>query len=243
MSVHQRYQELIEDQRQFFDDLITEEWESYHSAAWDFSRRYEVARLFRHLRPAVILDLGCGCGFHDAEMARYDFVTRVDAIDYSSQSVLKAEEAYPSPKVVRRVADLRSDNPESIYDLIVSFQVFEHLRDPGQYFQYCVRACRPGGAIAIVTPNGNRLDNRIRRLRGERPALVDPQHFREYTVAELRSLGRQHGLVARDSFAYGLQSLIYPRLTPASPGRATRWGAAVPAIANIIGVVFEVSGA
>jgi 2-polyprenyl-3-methyl-5-hydroxy-6-metoxy-1,4-benzoquinol methylase len=237
MSVQSRYPTPMHDQRQFFDDLITEEWASYQNAAWDYARRFEVACLFRKLKPARILDIGCGCGFHDVELAQPAFVARVDAIDYSARSIEKANEAYPHAKVFRRVADLAADAVEPIYDLVVSFQVFEHLDDPDVYFEYCLKARAPGGAIAIVTPNRRRLDNRIREWKGEPPALIDPQHFHEYTRGELEAFGRRYGLSMVDSFGQGLQSLIYPRLTPTPPDRATRLGAWVPGIANVIGVV------
>lgn len=238
MPVQSRYPHALKDQRQFFDELITEDWESYKSEAWDISRRSEVARLFRAMRPAQILDIGCGCGFHDSEMAGYEFVQRVDAIDYSVQSIKKADEAYPHPKVFRRVADLATDDPGPVFDLVVSFQVLEHLVDPDVYFEYCVRACRPGGLIAIATPNVDRLDNRIRRRRGEQPALVDPQHFHEYSRAELLAIGRRFGLVKQDFFGVGLHSLIYPRLMGGSYRRAAWWGRALPALASVIVVVF-----
>jgi SAM-dependent methyltransferase len=239
MSVQSRYPKPLVDQRQFFDELITEEWASYKSDAWDFSRRFEISRLFRKLRPARILDIGCGCGFHDSEMAEYDFVTTVDAIDYSAQSIKKADEAYPHAKVSRRVADLAIDPPGGLYDLVVSFQVFEHLSEPDVYFRFAKAACRPGGTIAIVTPNADRLDNRILRWRGQAPVFVDPQHFREYNLDGLRELGRQQGLVPSGHFGYGLQSLIYPNLSSKDYRRRTQWGALLPRVANVIGVLFE----
>jgi 2-polyprenyl-3-methyl-5-hydroxy-6-metoxy-1,4-benzoquinol methylase len=239
VPVHSRYPKVLADQRQFFDELITEDWDLYKNEAWDFSRRYELRRLFKSLRPARVLDVGCGCGFHDAEMGGYDFVQRVDAIDYSSQSIKKADEAYPHPKVFRRVADLATDDPGPVYDLVVSFQVLEHLEDPDAYFRFCLRACKPGGRIAIATPNADRLDNRIRRWRGEPPALIDPQHFREYSRAELEAIGRRHGLVPRDFFGVTLQSLIYPRLTPRSHERMVRMGTWFPSLATVIVIVFE----
>ena len=243
MTVQSRYPHPLEDQRQFFDELITEDWESYKSDAWDQSRRYEISRLFRGMRPATVLDIGCGCGFQDAEMATYDFVRRVDAIDYSTQSVKKANEAYPHPKVSRRVADLATDDPGAVYDLVVSFQVLEHLPNPDVYFECCLRACRPGGLIAIATPNADRLDTRIRRWRGEPPAMIDPQHFHEYSRAELRALASRYGLIERDCFGVGLQSLIYPRLTPTPASRAARWGTYVPWLATVTVIVLERPGA
>jgi SAM-dependent methyltransferase len=239
MSVHSRYQQPLEDQRQFFDELITEEWGSYHNAAWDHTRRFEVERLLESIRPARVLDIGCGCGFHDVEFANHPFVEHVDAIDYSAASIQKANEEYPHAKVARRVADLATDRPQPVYDLVVSFQVIEHLVDPDVYFRFAIAACRPGGAIAVVTPNADRLDNRIRRWRGEPPTFVDPQHFCEYSIADLEALGRRHGLVPCDSFGYTLQSLLYPKWTPADYRRSTRWGAALPKLANVIAVIFQ----
>jgi 2-polyprenyl-3-methyl-5-hydroxy-6-metoxy-1,4-benzoquinol methylase len=239
VSVQSRYPKALEDQRQFFDELITEDWDSYKSEPWDYSRRYETARLFRNMEPRTVLDIGCGCGFHDVEMANYPSVERVEAIDYSAQSIKKANEAYPHPKVHRRVADLATDDPGRVFDLVVSFQVLEHLVDPAIYFNYCLRACRPGGMIAIATPNRMRLDNRIRAWRKEPLVLLDPQHFHEYTRRELRALGQNYGLVERDFFGVGLHSWIYPRLTPQPHQRSAQWGTRLAWLATVIVIVFE----
>jgi len=239
MSVQSRYPRALADQRQFFDELITQDWDSYKSEAWDYSRRYETRRLFRHMQPRAILDVGCGCGFHDAEMANYPFVERVEAIDYSPQSIRRADEAYPHSKVTRRVADLATDDPGRVFDLVVSFQVLEHLAEPDIYFEFCLRACRAGGLIAVATPHRLRLDNRIRAWKGEPPALIDPQHFHEYTRGELRALGQRFGLVERDFFGVGLHSLIYPQLTPQPHQRSARWGTRLPALATVLVIVFE----
>lgn len=242
MSVHSRYQQPLEDQRQFFDELIVEEWDSYLNEAWDFSRRFEVAQILERLRPARparILDIGCGCGFHDVEFAAQPFVQQVVGIDYSRESIRTANSAYPHPSVSRVLGDLLNDRPDPEFDLVVSFQVIEHLASPEPYFRYAIAACRPGGAIVIVTPNAERLDNRIRSWRKQRREMLDPQHFREYSIGELSDLGAQHGLIVRAHFGYGLQSLLMPGLTPKDYRRATRWGSYVPSLANVIGVVFE----
>lgn len=46
-SVHQRHPEFQADQRQFFDELITEAWDSYESKEWDAARRLEIDLLFK----------------------------------------------------------------------------------------------------------------------------------------------------------------------------------------------------
>jgi SAM-dependent methyltransferase len=239
VSVHTRYDTRLVDQRQFFDELITEEWPSYQSEAWDYTRRFEVGRILRRIRPRVVLDIGCGCGFHDVEFAKHAFVERVDAIDYSPKSVEKANDAYPHEKVVRRVGDIASDTVEPVYDLVASFQVIEHLADPHDYFRYAVRACRPGGVLAIVTPNRLRLDNRIRARRGEEPAMLDPQHFREYVPGDLIAIGSRYGLEPIDSFGHTLHSFLYPRVVLSNYVWRTHLGTLMPSCANVIGVLLR----
>jgi len=238
-KTHQRYTEVMEDQRAFFDALITDDWGSYINEQWDFSRRQEVDRLLQRIRPRRVLDVGCGCGFHDVEFANRDFIEEVTGIDYSARSIEKAEEAYPHPKVRRFVADLRELPTGDPFELVVSFQVIEHLPDPADYFRSCVRLVRPGGHVAVVTPNVNRLDNVLNRLRGRPATLIDSQHFAEYSRGQLKALARDHGLVEVDHFGYGLFSQVWPWITPTDHRRAIRRGASLPAVANIIGVVFQ----
>ncbi len=45
-STQEKYPEFLSDQRRFFDELITEEWNTYQNADWDRSRRFEVDCLF-----------------------------------------------------------------------------------------------------------------------------------------------------------------------------------------------------
>ena len=204
ISVHQRYPDYLTDQRQFFDDLVTEEWENYHSTDWDATRRFEVQQIFARFKPTAILDIGCGVGFHDAEMATYPFVEQVDAFDYSARSIERANQSYPHHKVNRFVADLATFQPSRQYDMVASFQVFEHLDKPDLYFEFCKQACRPGGIIAIVTPNRTRLTNRLRGFRGLPYELLDPQHFREYTIDEIQKLASPFGFLPAGGFGYGL---------------------------------------
>ncbi len=237
MPIQDRYQTFLDDQREFFDSLITEDWETYFSSSWDETRRYEVACLFERIKPATILDIGCGCGFHDREMAEYPFVQSVDAIDYSAKSIEKAEATYGHPKVQRWVSDFAVDAPARRYDLVVSFQVFEHLSKPESYFRFCRAACAPGGVVAIFTPNRERLSNRLRARRGLPPELLDPQHFKEYIAAEFIELGRSAGFGKAWYFGYGLYG--HKVVDWMSNYWRLRLGRALPAIASGLGIVLQ----
>jgi SAM-dependent methyltransferase len=79
--------------------------------------------------------------------------------------------------------------PSESFDWVVSFHVLEHLSDPESFVDEIGRVCRPGGRIAVVTPNASvRLDS------GERP--WNRFHVQEFTGDELqRLLSRRVGRV------------------------------------------------
>lgn len=240
VKVHDKYSTFLEDQRVFFDELITEEWESYHNPEWDRRRRFEVDCLFRLVKAETVLDVGCGCGFHDLLMAEMPGVKRVVGIDYSEKSIEVANRTYPHAKVSRSVCDIRQLPPSGEYDLVVSFQVIEHLPDAAAFLDLCRAQAKVGGHVAVVTPNRLRLANRLRILAGRPPILGDPQHFREYVPSELRELGKAVGLRHVGGFAYDLTFRL-PRfgvsLLPA--GVSLRLGHMVAPLADCFCVVFR----
>ena len=66
------------------------------------------------------------------------------------------------------------------FDLVVSFQVIEHLEDPSVYLEAVGRLLRPGGSAIITTPNILTSDRE------------NPFHVHEYEADELaRCLGQR----------------------------------------------------
>ncbi|QWG25107.1 class I SAM-dependent methyltransferase [Bradyrhizobium sediminis] len=237
MSVQSRYQSYVSDQRQFFDELITEDWDSYKSELWDQTRRFEIAELFKLIQPRTIIDIGCGVGFHDQEMAKYPFVTLVDAIDPSVASIEKAEQHFPHPKVTRWVGGFDELSSNKKYDLAISFQVFEHLNEPERYLLKMTEIVSPEGYVAIVMPNRTRLSNALRRLRGLEPELLDVMHFREYSVSQTYDIGKKCGLTPFASFGYGLHG--HKHIDRLSWSTRLKLGRLLPSLAHGICVILK----
>ncbi|HKZ41377.1 MAG TPA: hypothetical protein VJ044_10475, partial [Candidatus Hodarchaeales archaeon] len=78
MPIQKRYPSYLADQRHFFDELITEDWDTYLNSHSLYVWEYEIRELFRRIgTPRRILNIGSGCGFHDSCMARYSEVQEV----------------------------------------------------------------------------------------------------------------------------------------------------------------------
>jgi SAM-dependent methyltransferase len=118
------------------------------------------------------LDLGCGTGYGAAELAAA--LPNVFAIDRISPD----REARPAGLHFIR-ADLNGiPLAPQCFDLVVSFQVIEHLEDPSVYLETIGRIMAPGGVALITTPN---------LLTSDRE---NPFHVHEYAADELaRCLG------------------------------------------------------
>jgi 2-polyprenyl-3-methyl-5-hydroxy-6-metoxy-1,4-benzoquinol methylase len=225
VTAHDRFPTYVEDQRAFFDRLVTDEWSSYLDPAWAAERRYEIRMLLRRVQPTTVLNVGCGAGFHDLDLAAH--VGHVVGIDTSVQSVACAERHNPHPRVERHVADVLRYQVGEPFDLVVSFQVLEHLPRPEAFLAACARL---GRHVAVFTPNPARLSNRLRRLARTPTKLEDPQHFAEYTTAQIDELCIAAGLRPFASFGYGMNvSWRGHRLLPPVLGRSL--GRFLPALA------------
>lgn len=239
MAVQDKYNRYQPDQRGFFDELITVDWKDYLDANWDYTRTFEVEQIFQKAKPKVVLNVGCGCGFHDQVMARQPGVDLVEGIDYSEQSIVRAESEYPHPKVIRRVADFRQWKPQRRYDLVVSISTIEHLDQPRALLSFMRSATQAGGWICVLTPNRLNLDNRLRLLRGKAPVLSDIMHYQEFTMRQLAKLGREENLIPVSKISHSISSTLIPKFSSLSLETRTSLGGRLRPLANIIGLIWR----
>jgi SAM-dependent methyltransferase len=143
-------------------------------------RRHEVvyARLADRCADRDVLEAGCGEGYGADLIA--DVARRVIGLDYDESAVAHVRARYPRVEMLHgNLAELPL--ADSAVDVVVNFQVIEHLWDQGQFVAECFRVLRPGGALLISTPN------RITFSPG-RDTPINPFHTRELNAAELTEL-------------------------------------------------------
>jgi SAM-dependent methyltransferase len=129
-------------------------------------------------RGRTVLDAGCGMGYGCRILADAG-ARHVVGVD-SAAAVLEASPAAGHPGVELEVGDVMnlSFPPES-FDLVVCFEVLEHVAVPERLLDELARVVAPGGVIAVSTPN------RDRYMPG------NPHHLRELDPDEFEALLRE----------------------------------------------------
>jgi SAM-dependent methyltransferase len=143
-------------------------------------RRHEV--VYQQLAPRCagleVLEAGCGEGYGADLISRV--ARRVIALDYDKTTVAHVRARYPRVEVMHgNLAELPL--ADASVDVVVNFQVIEHLWDQTQFVRECVRVLRPSGLLMVSTPN------RITFSPG-RDTPVNPFHTRELNADELTRL-------------------------------------------------------
>jgi 2-polyprenyl-3-methyl-5-hydroxy-6-metoxy-1,4-benzoquinol methylase len=135
-------------------------YEDYEADREDIRRTFR-GRL-RLLEPLVkassprLLDAGCATGVF-LEVAR-DAGWAVEGLDISAYAV---EQATQRGFGVRRGTLPDPSIPSGSFDVITLWDVIEHVPDPAAIVAECHRLLRPGGVIAMSTPDAGSLPARI----------------------------------------------------------------------------------
>ena len=150
------------------DQVDVDLWNE-HLARYAFA-----ARLARGKR---VLDAGCGSGYGSAELAAT--ARSVIGLDVSPDAVGYASEVYRSPNLsfVEGSCASLPIAPGSI-DLVVAFEVIEHIADWQAFLQEVQRVLALGGRLVLSTPNKEYYAD-TRRHTGP-----NPYHVHEFDFAE-----------------------------------------------------------
>src|SRR5688572_28636289 len=123
-----------------------------------------------------VLEVGCGEGRGIRWLIEKS--KSFTALDKIEEALQKLSAQYPQAKFI-------SGNfppfavPADSYDVVISFQVLEHIRNDEFFLREIHRVLKPGGLALITTPN--------------RPLSLtrNPWHEREYTGIELLDLAKK----------------------------------------------------
>ena len=153
--------------------------------------RYQLA--LRWCPGRRVLDAGCGTGYGSAELARS--AASVIGIDFSEEAISYAKDHFREANLEFRIGDcLRL--PDGPFDLIVTFEVIEHLVQWRDFLQEVRRALAPDGLFLVSTPN-KLYYAESRAGSGANPFHVHEFEYAEY-LAELRTVFPYVGMLLQN---------------------------------------------
>ncbi len=170
---------------------------------WFRGRRTVYFGLLRHhlqgLRPARVLDLGCGYGGFLEGLAQIG--ATVHQSDISVESLAHcAERGFPRGVVSSGYALPYADG---VFDLVCLFDAIEHIPDDERVMREVARVLRPGGLVLVTVPAYQFLYANNDRV---------AQHQRRYTRGRLAGVFAQAGLsVERNTHS---NVFLFPLILP-----------------------------
>jgi SAM-dependent methyltransferase len=119
----------------------------FHKATYQFADSY--------IKDKVVLDYGCGTGYGSHIMS--PSAKKVIGVDISADAVDYADSHYQNENLSflmindshERTLPFEND----FFDVVTSFQVIEHIKDPVCYLKEIQRVLKPGGVFLCATPD------------------------------------------------------------------------------------------
>jgi 2-polyprenyl-3-methyl-5-hydroxy-6-metoxy-1,4-benzoquinol methylase len=157
-----------------------------------------------------VLEVGCGEGRGvEVLISQAKSFTAVDKIQSAIDTLQKK---FPNGHFMQMNIPPFGGLKDNTYDVVVSFQVIEHIEDDALYLKEIHRVLKPGGVVLITTPN--------RKLSLTR----NPWHIREYLAGELKALAvRFFSTVEMKGITGNAKVMEYYEQNKKSVERFTRW--------------------
>jgi 2-polyprenyl-3-methyl-5-hydroxy-6-metoxy-1,4-benzoquinol methylase len=144
-----------------------------HNTSYQFAEKFCADK--------TVLDLGCGSGYGSSLIA--DIASEIQAVDVSEESVQYASQQYKKSNLFFSTIKPDTSLPftDERFDVVLSFQVIEHVLDHDQYLKEASRVLKEDGTLILITPD------RINRLLSfQKP--WNRWHLREYDMPSLSQL-------------------------------------------------------
>lgn len=143
------------------------------------------------LRPGMrLLEIGSGTGSLLSRLRAqgYDAV----GVDVNGHLLAEARRWHGADLPVQQVEGTALPFPDGAFDVVLSFDVFEHIPDSDAHLREVRRVLRPGGAYLVQTPN-KWMNSIFETIRWRSFTRWRADHCSLHSLAELRTRMARHG--------------------------------------------------
>ncbi|PIR43810.1 hypothetical protein COV24_01040 [candidate division WWE3 bacterium CG10_big_fil_rev_8_21_14_0_10_32_10] len=160
----------------------------YQSSSRRFNKILQIVENLR-AKPSRILDLGCGTGLMSKRILDIYPDSKVYGLDVSKKAVMLGKKRYKEIHFV--IGDVEGTLPfeSNFFDLVISGEVIEHVKDTDVYLEEINRILKKGGYFILSTPNLASWYNRLLLLFGRQPFLAEPSLRIQIPVVTLFGIG------------------------------------------------------
>ncbi len=140
--------------------------------------RYQLAKTL--VRDKKVIDVASGTGYGTSILSKSG-AKKVIGVDVSKEAVKLASEKFQNENLEYVLGDAENLNFEdNSFDLVVSFETIEHLKNPHKFLSEVKRILINGGQLLISTPNIEVSGN------------TNPYHLKEYTEDEFENILKKY---------------------------------------------------
>ena len=168
---------------------------------------------------ANILDAGSGLGQYSWRMSRMNRNWKITAVDINEQQVKEGNEFFSRAGMQERVkfitADLTTFTDSGKFNLIISVDVMEHIKEDETVFRNFCSSLKENGILLISTPS----DMGGSDVHGDEETSFIDEHVRDgYNAGEIAEKLTRAGFRSVDTkYTYGMPGRISWRLTMKYP--------------------------
>lgn len=186
----------------FYMQLAKNYTNYYQGDKWEF---HEVLKYFNE--NTAVLELGCGSGFFLSFLAQKK-ILNTTGLEISNSAVINSQAK--GLNVIQGVIEDFSKTAIHKYDLVCSFQVFEHLPNIDSTIKHSLSVLKQNGIFIISVPNNDSL---IFKYDDYHTLNLPPHHVMLWDEISLKSLCKVYNLelisIHRSKASNTEKSIIY----------------------------------
>jgi 2-polyprenyl-3-methyl-5-hydroxy-6-metoxy-1,4-benzoquinol methylase len=155
----------------------------------------QVKLIKKYKNNTTLLDIGCGEGFFLFNASRAGYITK--GVELSQDAAEYAKKEFGLNVEVGLFEKIQF--PENYFDVVTLWQVLEHLSQPLTVLKEAHRVLKPGGLLAVSTPDFGGIPA---RTMGRRWWNVRRIHINQFTTKTLKNILRNAGFKNLSSVNY-----------------------------------------